>query len=172
MIEQEDKKVFYSLLNKPAIAVPMVLVLLMVLVAAVVVVVKNAGKVQIGPAPVPVGPLPKDTTLLKSRRHLLRSIERLERRLTEYRQKVATFAPRQDSLFNLCRDRLARLWDEFALVEAAGSYVERKERLANTRKKYVQVREMVSDFGRSVDSTISESLADSLDKEFEKLIRD
>lgn len=172
MIEPEEKQDLQALLNKPAVMVPLVIVLLLVLIAAVVVVVKNAGRVQVGPAPVILGPIPTDTTMAGARQQLQRGIERLEKRLNEYRQKVDTLALHQDSLFIECSSRFARLWKDFAELEEARTYAERKERFSRTKEAYVQLRQMVSDFVRSVDSTVSELMQDSLDKEFEKLIKE
>ncbi len=171
MIEPDEKEDLQSLLNKPAVLVPLVVVLLLVLIGAVVVVVKNAGKVQVGPAPVVLGPIPTDTTMAGSREQLRRGIERLEKRLNEYRQMADTLTPYQDSLFTLCSAELARLWNAFAQVEDASTYAIRKERFSKTREAYVQLREKVSDFVRSVDSTVSKIGLDSLDKELEKLIK-
>jgi len=172
MQESEEKRLYHSILNRPLIMVLLVILLLLVLAGAVLVVVKNAGKVQVGPAPVVLGPIPTDTTMARARNQLQRGIERLERRLTEYRGKVERLAPDQDALFSVCTAGLARLWNEFAELENASNYTERKERFAKTRKDYVQLREMVNDFARSVDSTVSRAGLDSLDEEFKKLIQE
>ncbi|MEO0050704.1 MAG: hypothetical protein ABIK42_06140, partial [candidate division WOR-3 bacterium] len=118
-----------------------------------------------------LGPIPTDTTMARARQQLQRGIERLEKRLNEYRQKVDTLAPYQDSVFRVCSAGLARLWNDFAELEEARTYQERKERFSKTREAYVQLRQMVSDFVRSVDSLVSSKELDSLDKEFEKLIK-
>ncbi|MGB9742787.1 MAG: hypothetical protein ACP5JB_07665 [candidate division WOR-3 bacterium] len=172
MRESEEKSEYQQIFSKPVIVVPLVIVLLLVLAGAIVVVVKNAGRVQVGPAPVVLGPIPTDTALARPRRQLQRGIERLERRLTQYRQKLATLNPAQDSLYRLCQEGLARLWNEFSAVEAATGYQERKERYTETRKNYVELRKLVTDFVRAVDSTVSRASLDSLDQEFERLINE
>ncbi len=89
MEELKDKeKEISSFWQRPGIIVPVVIVLLGFLLAAVWVVVKNVGRVQIGPVPVTLSPIPRDTTMSRVRRQLARGIDRLERRLFEYRGKV------------------------------------------------------------------------------------
>lgn len=172
MFEPEEKPEYHQLLSKPVVMIPVVIVLLMVLAGTIVLVVKNVGKVQVGPAPVTLAPIPIDTTMTRPRRQLQKRIERLERRLAQYRQKVDSLTPDQESLYRVCQEGLAQLWNEFSSVEAATNYQERKELFSQTRKSYVSLREMVTDFVRSVDSTISRSSLDSLDKEFERLINE
>ncbi|MGQ9708683.1 MAG: hypothetical protein ACUVUR_07425 [bacterium] len=160
------------MVNRAVVMIPLVIVLLLVLIGAVVVVVKNAGRVQVGPAPVVFGPIPTDTTMARQRSQLQKGIERLERRLTEYRRKVDRLAVHQDSLFQLCTSGLARLWNEFAELENVDNYAERKERFAKTREDYVRLREVVTDFVRSIDSMVSKARIDSLDEEFKRLIQE
>lgn len=156
--------------QKPVFFIPMAVFLLLVLTTAVVVVVKNAGRVQIGPAPVPLGPITPDTTMSRARRQLARGITRLERRLQEYRGKIETLSFYQDSLYRSCSLGLKQLWIEFAAVESARSYAERKPLFTKARKRYVELRNSVNDFVFSVDSAISGRVLDSLDQEFRKLI--
>jgi hypothetical protein len=172
MREPEEKSDYQQILSRPGIAIPLVIVLLLVLAGAIVVVVKNAGKVQVGPAPLVLGPIPTDTTMARPRQQLQKGIERLERRLTQYRQKVDTLSAAQDSLYRICQEGLARLWNEFSAVEAATRYQERKQLYSQTRKNYVELRELVTDFVRSIDSTVSRATLDSLDQEFERLINE
>ncbi|MEO0009279.1 MAG: hypothetical protein ABIK22_00365 [candidate division WOR-3 bacterium] len=172
MIEPEEKSDYQQLLSKPAVLIPLVVTLLLVLAGAIFVVVKNVGRVQVGPAPVSLAPIPSDTAMARPRRQLQRGIERLERRLAQYRQKLDSPTPAQDSLYRLCAEGLARLWNEFSTVEAAAGYEERKERFSRTRKHYVELRELVTDFVRAVDSTVSRTSLDSLDREFQRLIEE
>jgi|UniRef100_A0A7V3PSE5 hypothetical protein len=170
MLEPAEKTEFQKLLSKPALIIPLVIVLLLVLFGAIVVVVKNAGRVQVGPAPIVLGPIPTDTTMARPRNQLQKGIERLEKRLTQYYQKLNSPTPAQDSLYRICQEGIARLWKEFSAVEAANSYQERKELFSRTRKNYVSLRDLVTDFVRSVDSTVSRASLDSLDIEFKRLI--
>lgn len=172
MVEPEEKSEYQQLLSRPAVLIPLVAVLLLILAGAIVVVVKNIGRVQVGPAPVSLAPIPTDTTLARQRRQLQRGIERLERRLAQYRQRIESLTPEQDSLYRLCAEGLAQLWNEFSAVEAATSYAERKERYSQTRRHYVKLRDLVTDFVRAVDSTVSRISIDSLDREFQRLIEE
>jgi hypothetical protein len=156
--------------QKPAFFIPVVAFLLLVLTLAVIVVVKNAGRVQIGPAPVPQAPILPDTTMDRVRRQLARGIKRLERRLQEYRGKIETLSFYQDSLYKSCSLGLKQLAIEFAAVESARSYAERKPIFSRARKMYVELRNSVNDFALSVDSAITGRVLDSLDQEFRKLI--
>ncbi len=171
MEELKDKeKEISSFWQRPGIIVPVVIVLLGFLLAAVWVVVKNVGRVQIGPVPVTLSPIPRDTTMSRVRRQLARGIDRLERRLFEYRGKLDSITFAQDSLFRVCSSGLRDLRERFAFAESAHSYPERKERVSQVRKEYARLRDMVNDFVRSVDSTISQPALDSLDREFRKLL--
>lgn len=96
----------------------------------------------------------------------------MENRLLKSRQKVAKLSPYQDSLFQECNKRLAEVQEEFAKVESAATYLERKELMKSTRKRYVELREMVNQFVITVDSIISPPVLDSLDQEFRRLIGD
>lgn len=156
--------------HRPIFSLPVVAVLLLVLAAAVIVVVKNVGRVQIGPAPVSLNPITPDTTMIRVRRQLARGITRLEKRLQQYRGKIETLSFYQESLYKKCSLGLQELQRDFAAVESARSYNERKPLFTATRKRYVALRTLVNNFAHSVDSAISGQVLDSLDREFRKLL--
>lgn len=156
--------------HRPMFFLPVVAVLLLVLAAAVIVVVKNVGRVQLGPASVPLNPITPDTTMSRVRRQLARGITRLEKRLQQYRGKIESLSFYQDSLYKNCSLGLQELQRDFAAVESARSYDERKPLFTATRKRYAALRTLVNDFALSMDSAISGRVLDSLDREFRKLL--
>lgn len=172
MAENKEKGVVHQILVHPLLSVLITVVLLVFLAGGVVVVIKNARRVQVQPAPGLLVPTPVDTTMERSKQQLRRGLTRLEKRLAEFRQQAQKLTPYQDSLFQECTKGLAAVWEEFAKVESAPTYWERKELMKSTRKRYVELREMVNQFVISVDSLVSSAKLDSLDQEFRRLLGD
>lgn len=169
-VEEESSSWVPGFWHRPMFFLLVVVVLLLVLATAVIVVVKNVGRVQLGPAFVPLNPITPDTTMTRVRRQLARGITRLEKRLQQYRGKIETLSFYQDSLYKKCSLGLQELQREFAAVESACSYEVRKPLFTATRKRYAALRTLVNEFALSVDSAISGRILDSLDREFRKLL--
>lgn len=159
-----------SWFERPVVLIPLVIALLSVLALAVMVVMRNISRVQIGPSPLVISPVPVDTTMSRVRRQLNRGITRLERRLYGYRDKVPELTSEQKDFFQSCSLGLVELRERFAAVESAQGYQERKERFTDARKFYSQLRERVNRFVRLVDSLITPAMLDSLDEEFQKFV--
>ncbi|MEO0071340.1 MAG: hypothetical protein ABIK39_04575 [candidate division WOR-3 bacterium] len=170
MQENKEKGAVHQILAHPLLSVLIIVVLLLILAGGVVVVIKNARRVQVQPAPGLLVPTPVDTTMQRSKQQLRRGISRLEKRLAEVRQQVKKLTPYQDSLFQECTKGLSEVWEEFAKLESAPTYLERKELMKSTRKRYVELRELANQFVISVDSLAASAKLDSLDQEFRRLV--
>ncbi|MEO0073264.1 MAG: hypothetical protein ABIK43_01210, partial [candidate division WOR-3 bacterium] len=92
----------YHFLRNPKFAVPMTLLTLALLFWAVVVVVRNASRVTPGTAPLYLGPVPRDTLMRRAQRKFRHGLVRLERRMTDYRQRTVNLTERAERLSRFC----------------------------------------------------------------------
>jgi len=158
-----------SLLRR-RVALPVLLVVLACVAGAGYVVLRNAARVMPVAVPVRIGPLPKDTSVVRLRARARRGLAHLTRRVAEYRARVPSLTSRQDSLARECDSGLARLSAMVAGLDSLTGPAEVLAQAQTTREYQARLRELVTRFGHAVDSTAPGPDIDSLDREFERLL--
>uniref|UniRef100_A0A7C4CB47 Uncharacterized protein n=1 Tax=candidate division WOR-3 bacterium TaxID=2052148 RepID=A0A7C4CB47_UNCW3 len=146
------------------------LVLLVCVAGAAYVVVRNATRVTMVPVTVKFGPVQRDTSIVRVRARAQRGLNHLRRRVADFRTRVPTLSPHQDSLVRECDSGLARLGVMVARLDSLTSPAEVLAAAQAAREYQAQLRELVNRFCRSVDSCAAAPDTDSLDREFERLL--
>ena len=150
-----------------------VLVTLAVLVAlggAVLVVTRSARKAKLGPAPVSFRKSPKDSTLVSFQRGMLRRAWMTARRIERKQAQAGTLTPRQDSLAGRSDSAVAAMRHRLMLLDSLPTVARRWALMESIKDEYLDLRQLVQDFVRSVTPTEDTLGEDSLDTELRKLI--